>query len=144
MSSIHRSALVPYSAQAMYDLVNDIGSYPQFMQGCIGADVLSRSQHEVLARLHLGNAGFKTAFTTRNRLDPPVSVIMTLEEGPFTHFEASWEITPLAENACKVGLNMDFEFSGGLVDLVLEKLFNASANSLVDALCQRADKLYGK
>ena len=36
MTVISRSALVMHSAQAMYDLVNDVASYPQFMDGCAG------------------------------------------------------------------------------------------------------------
>ena len=57
MTRIQQSALLPYSAGAMFELVNDIASYPEFMDGCLGAEVLSQEEHEVLARLDLGKAG---------------------------------------------------------------------------------------
>ena len=34
MSSISRSAFVPYAAEQMYDLVNDIEAYPEFLLVC--------------------------------------------------------------------------------------------------------------
>lgn len=139
---IDRSALVMHSAQQMYDLVNDIESYPEFMQGCQEARVLSRSETEVVGELTLGKAGIRHSFTTHNTLVPGREMHMTLVEGPFRKFAASWHFHPLGENACKVTLNMEFEFAGGLVGYALEKLFNHSANTLVDALVSRAARIY--
>ena len=54
MVTISRSALVEYSAQQMFDLINDIAAYPQFMPGCLGADIISQTDEVVEARLTLG------------------------------------------------------------------------------------------
>ncbi len=35
MPQISRTALVPYSAEQMYQLVNDVQSYPQFLPGVL-------------------------------------------------------------------------------------------------------------
>ncbi len=51
MTTIQQSALLPYSAEAMFDLVNDIESYPEFMDGCLGAEVLSKTENELQGRL---------------------------------------------------------------------------------------------
>ena len=37
MARINRSALVMFSAEQMYHLVNDVASYPQFLPGCVGS-----------------------------------------------------------------------------------------------------------
>ena len=63
-TSIQRSALVLHSAQAMFDLVNDIEAYPEYMDGCSGAQVISRDDKEVIARLDLRKAGISHSFTT--------------------------------------------------------------------------------
>ncbi|MGA1740548.1 MAG: type II toxin-antitoxin system RatA family toxin [Pseudohongiellaceae bacterium] len=143
MTHIQQNALLPYSAQAMFDLINDIASYPQFMDGCLAAEVLHRSETEVLARLDLGKAGLKYSFTTRNTLDAPESMTMKLVDGPFKQFDARWKFTALTEDACKASLDMQFEFSSGLLDLALKNLFDSSCKNLVNAVCKRADKLYG-
>lgn len=144
MTVIERSALVPYSAEQMYRLVDDIESYPEFMHGCQDAQVLERTEHEVVGRLTLGMAGIRQTFTTRNRLQPGESMELSLVEGPFREFSALWEFKPLAPGACRVTLSMRFSFSGGLMGLALEKLFNRSANTLVDDMVRRAGQLYGE
>lgn len=142
MVTIERSALVNFSAQQMYALVGDIEQYPQFMQGCIAAEVLSRTETEVIGRLTLGKAGIKYSFTTCNRLLPNEAMEMSLVEGPFNNFGATWRFLALTPDACKVSLHMNFDWSGGLLGSAMEKLFQYSANTLVDELVNRAHELY--
>tara|TARA_R100001143_G_C3358159_1_gene133820 strand:- start:465 stop:905 length:441 start_codon:yes stop_codon:yes gene_type:complete len=143
VTDIQQSALLPYSAQAMFDLINDIESYPQFMEGCKGAEVLHRDEQEIIARLDLGKVGLHYSFTTKNILKAPASMDMQLVEGPFRDFTARWTFTPLQADACKVNLDMHFEFESGLLDIVLKKLFESTSRNLVSAVCKRADELYG-
>lgn len=143
MSTIDQSALLPYTAGQMFALVNDIEAYPEFMNGCIGAEILERTGNQVTARLDLGKAGLRYSFTTRNTLVEPESMAMALVEGPFRHFEATWTFKALGDTACKVSLKMEFEFATGLVDAVMKRLFDATSRNLVNAVCQRADKCYG-
>ena len=144
MTSINRSALVNYSAEQMYDLVNDIDQYPQFMQGCQSARVINQSKDELVGELTLAKAGLKYTFTTRNTLTRNSKIDMQLVEGAFSQFQACWTFKALKEDACKVSLDMEFEFSSGLVDFAMEKWFSASTNSLVDSLVLRAEAIYGR
>ncbi len=144
MTRIDRSALVMHSAQQMYELVNDIEDYPQFMQGCQKARVISRTEDEVVGELTLGAAGLSHTFTTRNTLVPGQEMQMHLVEGPFREFGASWHFKALSPEACKVSLQMEFDFAGGIMGFALEKLFNHSANNLVEALVNRANQVYGQ
>ncbi|MEX2365136.1 MAG: type II toxin-antitoxin system RatA family toxin [Pseudohongiellaceae bacterium] len=143
MTIIERSALLPYSDQAMFDLVNDIESYPHFMEGCQGAEVISHHGNKMTGRLDLGKAGITYSFSTCNFLDPPRSIEMELVEGPFRTFEARWDFEALRENACKVTLHMEFEFNRSIIDVVLKKIFEASSRNLVNSVCKRADEIYG-
>jgi len=143
MTRIDRSALVNFSAEQMYALVNDIENYPQFMQGCTAARVITASEEELVGELTLSRAGIRQTIVTRNVLTPGRAMTMELVEGAFSFFSATWRFNPLAEEACKVSLEMEFEFTGGLLDYAMEKLFHHSANNLVDALVQRAQLVYG-
>lgn len=143
MVNIKRSALVAYSSEQMFDLVNDIESYPSFMQGCKSATVISRSENELVGELCLAKAGISHRFTTRNTLDRPHGIELALVEGSFSAFHAHWSFTALTAEACEVSLVMEFEFKGGLMQFAVEKLFSNSANNLVDALVKRAATVYG-
>ena len=144
MTTIQRSALVPYSAQAMFDLVNAIEAYPQFMEGCAGAQVLHRSDEFIEARLDLAKGGLHYSFTTRNRLAPPDRIELTLVEGPFEEFHGEWTFHALGEQACKMGLHLKFRLSGRLLNFAARKMFDGVANQMVDALVKRAHQTHGR
>lgn len=128
----------------MFALVNDIAAYPQFMQGCLNAEVLSVKDDIVIARLDLGKAGLRYSLTTRNRRNAPEQITMSLVDGPFSAFSAEWRFVPLTDTACKTCLDMAFEFRAGLIDAALSALFEATSRDLVNAICKRAEHLYGK
>ncbi|WP_207064036.1 type II toxin-antitoxin system RatA family toxin [Motiliproteus sp. SC1-56] len=143
MTQVDRSALVLHSAQEMFNLVNDVPSYPRFLPWCSGAEILEHADGVMVARLDVAKAGFKYSFTTRNRLCSGSMIDMELVDGPFTALSGTWSFTPLSEEACKVGLSLNFEFSGKLTGLAMGKVFNQIAVAMVDAFCAQADERYG-
>lgn len=142
MVTISRSALVNHSAQNMFDLINDIEAYPQYMTGCLGAKVIERKPDVVEAQLILGKSGFQQQLVTRNELQPPSLMIMRFVDGPFSHFEGRWEFAALTDSACKVSLDLEFAFSSPILAMTVGKWFEKTAGEQVDALCKRADEIY--
>src|SRR3990167_8365952 len=76
---IQRSALLPYPAQALYDLVNDVASYPEFLPWCSSAEVLESSPEHMRASVGVAKGGLSQHFVTRNTLVPGQSIEMNLE-----------------------------------------------------------------
>jgi ribosome-associated toxin RatA of RatAB toxin-antitoxin module len=140
---IERSALVPFSCEQMFALVNNIESYPQFMPGCVGAKVMAEGDDWLEAKLELSSMGVKQSFSTRNNLSPPHSMRMSLIDGPFKSLEGEWLFEQLNQSACKVTFWLELEFSNALLALTLPKFFEGVASDQVDALCKRARAIYG-
>lgn len=143
MTIIQRSALVPYGAEAIYQLVNAIEAYPQFMDGCVGAKILTQDATQMDARLDLAKGGMRYSFVTRNRLFPPDRIELELVEGPFDNFSGQWTFQALQEHASKVSLHLEFELSSRLLGFAARKIFDGIANQMVDALVKRAHQVYG-
>ncbi len=143
ITRIAKTALLPYPAEQLFDLVNDIEAYPQYMDGCVGATILHADADRVEARLQLSRSGITQAFATRNQLLRPQTIVMELLEGPFQSLSGRWHFNALAPEACKVSLDLQFELDGKLASLAAGKLFESVASSLVDSLCRRAHTLYG-
>lgn len=143
MPSISRSALVPYSPAQMYDLVNDIESYPRFLPGCRSAKVHSRDEDTIQASLELAKGAVSKSFTTCNRLQKNKMIEVRLVEGPFRHLEGFWRFDALESGASRVSLDLEFEFSNRLVGLAIGPVFNQVANTLVDSFVRRAREVYG-
>ncbi len=140
---IQRSALLPYPAQALYELVNDVASYPQFLPWCSASEVVEVSADSMRASLTVSKGTLSQRFMTRNNLVPGKSIEMQLEEGPFSQLQGVWEFKALGDKACKISLDMTFDYAGPLVKATLGPLFTQAANTMVDAFCQRAKQLYG-
>jgi ribosome-associated toxin RatA of RatAB toxin-antitoxin module len=144
VTAIHRSALVPYSAPAMYALVSDIETYPQFLPWCGGARVVSREGEALVASIDIAYHGVHKSFTTRNRLVQDASIEMRLLQGPFKHLRGLWHFTALDPQSSKVALDMEFEFSNRLLAMVIGPVFTQIANGLVDSFLKRAIEVYGR
>lgn len=140
--TIERSAIVPYSAQQMFDLVNDVETYPQFMTGCVSAKVLERTDDHLVARLELGRGGITQSFTTRNELRPPHTMTMNLVDGPFKVFQGTWSFTPRNETSCEVRFHLEYKFSNFLLDAAAGGMMSQTAGDQVKAVCDRAKQLY--
>ncbi|HCT7987348.1 TPA: type II toxin-antitoxin system RatA family toxin [Serratia liquefaciens] len=142
MPQISRSALVPFSAEQMYQLVNDVHSYPDFLPGCTGSRVINSSNNEMTAAVDVAKAGISKTFTTRNTLLDNQSINMQLVDGPFRKLMGGWHFTPLSPEACKVELHLDFEFTNKLIELAFGKVFKELAGNMVQAFTQRAKEVY--
>jgi ribosome-associated toxin RatA of RatAB toxin-antitoxin module len=143
MREVQRSALVPYSAKQMFDVVNDVVSYPAFLPWCVDVKLLASSSTVIVARLDLAKGRIRQSFSTRNELDSPNHISMSLVEGPFSLLKGEWHFTQLGDEGCKVEMNLRFDFNNRLMNATLGKVFSVAADRLVDAFCERADVLYG-
>ncbi len=140
---IQRSALLPYPAQALYDLVNDVPRYSEFLPWCSAARILEQSDGHMRARLEIAKGGLSQHFVTENTLVPGQSIVMDLIEGPFKQLHGVWTFKALGEKACKISLDLSFDYAGPIVRTTLGPLFNQAANTFVDAFCERAKELHG-
>lgn len=144
MRTVNKSALIPYPAESMYALVNDVARYPEFLPWCRSAQVLSETDTEMRARLELARGGFHRTFTTHNHMQPGHSIQITLEDGPFRHLDGRWQFEDLGADGSKVSLHMEFEFTGRLLDIMAGPVFHEICNSLISAFIRRAADLHGK
>jgi ribosome-associated toxin RatA of RatAB toxin-antitoxin module len=143
MTVVEKSALVKFSAQQMFDLVNDIEAYPRFLPWCSDSRILKREGDIVEAELLISKGGFKKSFSTRNIIDEGGRITVSLLEGPFSYLEGTWDFMPLREDASKISLNLEFEMPGLLANLAFGAVFNQICNTMVSSFTQRAKEIYG-
>ncbi|MGH1431976.1 MAG: type II toxin-antitoxin system RatA family toxin [Neptuniibacter sp.] len=142
MTQVERSALVLHTAEEMFDLINDVERYPEFLPWCAKTEVVSRTDEELVATLFLSKGGLNYSFTTRNQLNRPTRMTLELVEGPFSSLAGVWDFKVLSDEASKVSLNLQFDFSGKIASFAMSKVFNQVATTLVDAFVTRADQVY--
>ncbi len=143
MARVNRSALVMFSAEQMYKLVNDVEAYPHFLPGCVNGTIIESNNDLMVASVGVSKAGIHKTFTTRNTLLPNQSIDMQLVEGPFKMLRGIWNFISLDEQACKIELDLEFEFASPLVEMAFGKVFRELTGAMVTAFTQRAKEVYG-
>ena len=142
MAQVKKSVLVPYSAQQMFALVDNVANYPQFLPWCGGASVDRVEGNTIQATIHINYHNIKQSFTTTNVRQPPARIGITLKNGPFKKLDGNWHFIPLSESACKIELDLNYEFSSKLLEKVVGPVFHYIASTFVEAFIKRAELVY--
>ena len=82
MHCVTKNVLVPYRAAQMFELVDDVEAYPQFLPWCAGARVVEQLDNRKTARIDIDYHRVRAHFTTDNVNRPPDSIVITLNDGP--------------------------------------------------------------
>ena len=138
---------LPYSAQQMYDLVADVGNYPQFLPWTAAARIKSlddKGDHAVMdADLVISFKVFRERFTSRVVLWPAQMKIDTeYLDGPFKYMKSNWAFADV-EGGCDVSFFVDFEFRNAILQKIIGVVFNEAMHRVVKAFEKRAQALYG-
>ena len=142
MSSVQKQLLLSFSAEQMFDLVDDIESYASFLPWCGGTQVERLSAAEVHAAITIAFRGLKQDFSTRNLQKRPTEIRLELKEGPFANLRGLWQFKALAKDACKVNFELHYEFSSRLLGLAIGPVFDQIAKGFVDAFVLEAERRY--
>ena len=143
MSQVNKSALVPYSAEQMYKLVDDVSSYQQFLPWCGASEEISREENVVVGSVTIAKGSLNKSFTTKNILIENEQIEVILVDGPFKKLHGFWTFKELKPGACKVSLDLEYEFSNKILSMVVGPVFNQVANTMVDSFVKQAKVVYG-
>ncbi len=134
--------IVPYRPDQLFDLVADVGKYPQFLPWCVAARVRTRTEQALTADLTIGFGPFRETFTSRVSLDRPHQVKVRYENGPFRYLNNQWDFLP-HDQGTEVDFYVDFEFRSRLLQAAIGVVFNEAVRRMVNAFRKRARDVYG-
>jgi coenzyme Q-binding protein COQ10 len=134
--------LIAYSAEQLFDLVADVGRYPEFLPWCVGSRVRSRSETELVSDTTIGFGPFRETFTSRVELNRPHTVKVRYERGPFRYLNNVWTFTP-DPRGCLVDFFVEFEFRSRFLQAAIGVVFNEAVKLMVSSFLKRARDIYG-
>lgn len=142
MPTVQKQLLLPFSAEQMFDLVDDVETYPAFLPWCGGTKVERVSSGLVRAAVQIKFKGLQQSFTTRNAQVRPTEIRLSLEDGPFSELHGLWQFKPLAVDACRVNFELRYAFSSRLLGMAIAPVFDQIAGGFVDAFVLEAERRY--
>ncbi len=144
MKTVEKNVLVLHSAAQMFELVDKVEDYPQFLPWYGRTEVLMREGNELKARLYMDYKGVKQSFATHNRNTPGEEIRMDLLEGPFKTLSGTWRFTDLGDDMCQVAFKLQYDFANPMLSALISPVFGHLAGKLVDAFIAEADRRYGR
>jgi ribosome-associated toxin RatA of RatAB toxin-antitoxin module len=143
MPLVEKSVLIERTPAQMFELVDRVEDYPQFLPWCGGTQLHERDEKTTAATLRIAYRGINSQFSTVNQKEIPHLMLIHLREGPFSKLEGRWRFTALGDAACKVEFHLHYEFSSRMLAKVLGPVFNYIADSFVESFVKRARQVYG-
>ncbi len=140
MATVRKSVIVDRPATTMFDLVDDVESYPQFLPWCAGTEVYERTEQVTVARLDIDYHGLTSHIATRNLKRRPEGMVLEFVEGPFDRFKGHWHFVALGDEGCRVEFALDYAFSSLAFEALLGPVFGHIAETLVERFVERAEK----
>jgi len=141
MARVEKSVLVAHTPECMFELVDRVEDYPDFLPWCGGTELKLRDEHRTVATIHIAYMGIRQSFTTENIKTHPREMRITLQDGPFAELEGDWSFLPLGDDACKIEFRLQYVFSSRVLETVLAPVFSHITNTFVDAFVRRADEV---
>ena len=143
MAVVEKSVLIERSVAQMFELVDRVEEYPEFLPWCDGTELIERTENKIVARIHINYHGAKANFSTENAKEFPHWMNIRLRDGPFKRMDGGWRFTPLSDNACKVEFRLSYEFSSKLLEKLLGPVFSHIVGTFVESFVKRAKHIHG-
>jgi ribosome-associated toxin RatA of RatAB toxin-antitoxin module len=142
MARVEKSVLVAHPPECMFELVDRVEDYPDFLPWCGGTELLLRDDQRTVATIHIAYLGIRQSFTTENLKTHPREMRIRLQDGPFAELEGDWSFFPLGDDACKIEFRLQYVFSSRVLETILAPVFSHITNTFVDAFVRRADEVH--
>ena len=132
--------VLPYTPEFIFDIVADVGAYPEFLPWCTGARIYRKKENEFYSDVGIGYKMFRESWTSRVILDRPHKIVSQYIRGPMSHLQNEWTFTTHREGVL-LDFILDFEFSNPILGKIAGGLFEQSAHEMVKAFDDRAKEL---
>ena len=140
MVSIKKSALVLYSREEMFALVDNVEEYENFLPWCGGTEIINKSEKITKASIKINYHGVKQTFTTENNKTFPETMVIKLIKGPFKELSGEWRFKALDKNACQIELELHYQFNNIILEKLISPVFNMIANTFIDNFVKEANR----
>ena len=140
MVTIKKHALVFHSREKMFNLVDQVEDYPNFLPWCGSTKVIERTEKLTKATILINYRNVKQSFTNENDKVFPVKMNINLIYGPFKILKGEWSFIEIEKDACKIEFELQYEFSNYFLDKLISPVFNLIANTFIDNFIAKANK----
>jgi len=140
MYTITKKAIVFHSCKSMFELVDSVENYPDFLKWCGSTKIIKRNNEITIAEIQINFKGISQKFTTKNKKKYPNIMQINLIDGPFKMLTGSWIFKEIEKNSCAIEFKVQYEFKNLLIDSIISPVFKYISNTLIDNFIEKANQ----
>lgn len=158
MTSLSRTLDLPYRPQDLFDLVSDVGRYPDFVKWLRRLVILSEQETDTewrgRAEATVGFLNFTESFITDvvarrpssgagsdDVASPVWSIDVSLVRGPFRKLRNAWRFQPSSTGA-RVDFRIEFEFRNFVLQGLADANRDYAVSRLIESFTDEAARRY--
>ena len=140
MKKIYKEEDINIDIETIFNLINDIKSYPNYLPWCTKTEVTKRPDHSIIGKIFISKSFIKWNFSTKNIIKKNESISLELVDGPFERLNGNWSFSMIDEFNTRVSLEINYKFKSSLIELSIEPIFTSIMNSILKSFIQEAFK----
>ena len=125
----------------LFDLINQIDKYSQFLPWCSNSRILSDIDDVMIGEISVSKKFINWKFSTKNKYIRNKKISFTLVEGPFSHLEGYWNFLEINDYTTLVELFLEYKFSNRMIEISLKPVFLSIMSSILDSFISEAFKI---
>lgn len=136
--------ILPYTPEQLFDLVAEVGKYPEFLPWCIASRITKREGDVFYADLVIGYKMVREKFGSRVTALHPDHIHVEYLSGPMKYLSNHWLFIDNGDDTTTIDFYVDFEFKNPFFQNLMGMFFEKAVEKMVEAFEARAQALYGK
>ena len=141
MKKIYKEEEINVDVETIFNLINDVESYPDFLPWCTKTEVTKESKNINTGKIFISKSFINWNFSTKNIIDVNKSITLSLQDGPFDELNGQWSFRTIDSNNTHVTLEIDYKFKNSLIEISIEQIFSTIMNSLLKSFINQAFKI---
>ena len=141
MKKIYKEEHINIDVSTIFNLINDIEKYPDYLPWCTKTEVDKQSKNITIGKIYISKSFINWDFSTKNYIDENKSIKLEFVDGPFDTLSGQWLFIPIDDHNTKVSLEINYEFKSKLIQVSIEPIFTTIMNTILQSFIQEAFKI---
>lgn len=141
MNKILKKEKINVSLPIIFNLINNVEDYPEFLPWCVKTEVTRKTDKEMIGKIFISKNFIKWNFSTENTVSKEKYINLKLLDGPFKHLDGRWSFSKIDDNNTEVMLEINYLFKNTLIELSIEPIFTSIMNSILQSFIDQAFRI---
>ena len=138
MNYIKKKEEINIELPIIFNLINDINNYKNFLPWCKNSKIISESDNHIIAEIEVKKNLVNWKFSTENKIIKNKKITMELKDGPFSHLQGFWNFKKIDKYNTFIEFYLEYEFNNKPIEFTIQPVFSLIMSSILKSFIKEA------